>query len=48
MLFFAALLFVFLHSIVIFVEEPGLERRFGDSYRRYKQSVNRWLPLWWR
>ena len=22
----------------------GLERRFGISYRAYKQSVNRWLP----
>jgi protein-S-isoprenylcysteine O-methyltransferase Ste14 len=48
MLFFAALLLAFLHSVVIFVEEPGLERRFGDSYRSYKQSVNRWLPLWRR
>ena len=25
-------------------EEPGLERRFGDDYRRYKQHVPRWLP----
>jgi protein-S-isoprenylcysteine O-methyltransferase Ste14 len=27
-------------------EEPGLERRFGDDYRRYKQHVPRWLPRW--
>ena len=33
------------HLFVVFVEEPGLERRFGESYRRYKQSVNRWLPV---
>jgi protein-S-isoprenylcysteine O-methyltransferase Ste14 len=26
------------------VEEPGLERRFGDGYLRYKASVPRWLP----
>ena len=26
------------------VEEPGLERRFGDEYRAYKRSVPRWLP----
>lgn len=26
------------------VEEPGLERRFGDSYRRYKAHVPRWMP----
>ncbi len=27
-----------------FVEEPGLERRFGDAYRAYKTEVPRWLP----
>jgi protein-S-isoprenylcysteine O-methyltransferase Ste14 len=32
------------HLFVILVEEPGLEHRFGDSYRCYKQSVHRWLP----
>jgi protein-S-isoprenylcysteine O-methyltransferase Ste14/ketosteroid isomerase-like protein len=25
-------------------EEPGLERRFGDDYRDYRQNVPRWLP----
>jgi protein-S-isoprenylcysteine O-methyltransferase Ste14 len=25
-------------------EEPGLERRFGERYRRYKSAVPRWLP----
>ena len=25
-------------------EEPGLERRFGEDYRRYKRHVPRWLP----
>lgn len=25
-------------------EEPGLERRFGDDYRRYKANVPRWIP----
>jgi protein-S-isoprenylcysteine O-methyltransferase Ste14 len=28
---------------VIEKEEAYLERRFGDSYRRYRQSVRRWL-----
>ncbi|HUF11188.1 MAG TPA: isoprenylcysteine carboxylmethyltransferase family protein [Rhodothermales bacterium] len=32
------------HFFVVLVEEPVLERRFGDSYRRYKQSVGRWIP----
>ncbi len=26
------------------VEEPGLERRFGDEYRLYKRNVGRWWP----
>jgi len=26
------------------VEEPGLERRFGDDYLAYKRNVPRWLP----
>ena len=26
------------------VEEPGLERRFGEEYRAYKGSVPRWVP----
>lgn len=28
----------------LLVEEPGLERRFGDSYRTYRDAVPRWLP----
>jgi protein-S-isoprenylcysteine O-methyltransferase Ste14 len=32
------------------LEEPGLEKRFGEPYRRYRQNVPRWLPrlLPWR
>jgi protein-S-isoprenylcysteine O-methyltransferase Ste14 len=41
---FAAGLFLFLHLIVVYVEEPGLEKRFGESYCEYKRSVDRWLP----
>ncbi|NIM92160.1 MAG: hypothetical protein GTO18_00385 [Anaerolineales bacterium] len=26
------------------VEEPSLERRFGDQFARYKDSVPRWFP----
>lgn len=27
-------------------EEPGLEARFGEGYRRYKRHVPRWVPRW--
>jgi len=29
---------------VIFVEEPGLARRFGESYAAYRRVTNRWIP----
>jgi protein-S-isoprenylcysteine O-methyltransferase Ste14 len=43
-LLLAATLFLLLHLLVVYVEEPGLEKRFGKSYGDYKRSVNRWLP----
>jgi protein-S-isoprenylcysteine O-methyltransferase Ste14 len=43
-LIFSGTLFLVIHGIVVFVEEPGLEKRFGKSYLQYKHSVNRWLP----
>ena len=39
---FAALFFS--NLFVIFVEEPGLERRFGETYLAYKRATNRWIP----
>jgi protein-S-isoprenylcysteine O-methyltransferase Ste14 len=35
---------VLAHLFVVVVEEPRLEWKFGDGYRRYRRSVNRWLP----
>ena len=35
---------VFLHVFVVLVEEPKLERRFGESFREYKRQVPRWVP----
>lgn len=29
---------------VVAIEEKGLEARFGDAYRVYKERVPRWLP----
>jgi protein-S-isoprenylcysteine O-methyltransferase Ste14 len=35
---------LFIHWYVVTVEEPRTERRLGASYRRYKESVPRWVP----
>jgi protein-S-isoprenylcysteine O-methyltransferase Ste14 len=32
------------HLFVTLVEEPGLVRRFGESYAAYRRATNRWLP----
>ena len=32
------------HLMVVLSEEPALEKRFGDSFLRYKRQVHRWLP----
>jgi protein-S-isoprenylcysteine O-methyltransferase Ste14 len=34
----------FNYAYFVFAEEPGLERRFGESYREYKARVPRWIP----
>ena len=40
-----ALAFLVINSIYLtMVEEPGLERRFGEDYRRYRANVRRWIP----
>jgi protein-S-isoprenylcysteine O-methyltransferase Ste14 len=40
----AASVFVLFHLFITRIEEPGLEKRFGDSYRAYKRQVPRWIP----
>jgi len=32
------------HAYFLLSEEPGMERRFGESYREYRQHVPRWIP----
>jgi protein-S-isoprenylcysteine O-methyltransferase Ste14 len=40
-----AALFVLANAIYIPLhEEPAIEKRFGEDYRRYKANVPRWLP----
>lgn len=45
-----ALFVVVNHAYFLAVEEPGLARRFGDEYARYRAAVPRWVPRWraWR
>ena len=40
-----ALFFLINHTYFILLEEPGLAKRFGDSYLEYKSNVPRWIPL---
>jgi protein-S-isoprenylcysteine O-methyltransferase Ste14 len=32
------------HTYFLLSEEPGMERRFGESYRDYRTHVPRWIP----
>lgn len=40
----AALFTAINFAYFLLVEEPDLERRFGDVYSDYKRSVPRWIP----
>jgi protein-S-isoprenylcysteine O-methyltransferase Ste14 len=40
----ATIFFAINHVYFIYSEEPGLEIRFGESYREYKRNVPRWIP----
>jgi protein-S-isoprenylcysteine O-methyltransferase Ste14 len=43
--FIWTLIFFIINNIwYIFYEEPDLEKKFGDEYRKYKKSVPRWIP----
>jgi protein-S-isoprenylcysteine O-methyltransferase Ste14/HD superfamily phosphohydrolase YqeK len=44
LLAYAAIVSLLLHGFVVFVEEPGLRRRFGAAYDTYLRKVRRWLP----
>lgn len=40
-----AVLFFLINTVYIpRKEEPGLERRFGNAYERYRENVPRWIP----
>ncbi len=43
-LFYSILLSVGFHIRVIKFEEPRLASKYGDAYKQYLETVNRWLP----
>lgn len=43
-LIYAAVLGVAIQLFIVFIEEPGLKRRFGPPYEEYRRSVPRWFP----
>lgn len=43
-LLFAGLMFLLLHLLVIYVEEPKLRKHFGEAYLEYQRHTPRWLP----
>ena len=44
LLLYSLLWLLVLNLIVVFIEEPSLRERFGDSYDEYIESVPRWIP----
>ena len=40
----AAIFAMINHAFFLAYEEPAVERRFGNEYRRYKANVPRWIP----
>lgn len=44
LLFYAIILSLCVHFWVLAFEEPSLEDRYRDEYRRYKARVPRWIP----
>jgi protein-S-isoprenylcysteine O-methyltransferase Ste14 len=41
---YAAIVALGFHLFVLIVEEPSLERQFGEAYLHYKKAVRRWIP----
>ena len=43
LLWYAFSLFIVFTLVVIFIEEPHLEEKFGEEYKSYKKKTRRWL-----
>jgi protein-S-isoprenylcysteine O-methyltransferase Ste14 len=44
MAIYAVVAFLLIHTFVVFAEEPGLRKRFGQEYEDYCKTVPRWIP----
>ena len=44
-LLYLLLFFAFLQLVIVYLEEPGLSKRFGLDWETYKRHVPRWLAL---
>ena len=44
LLLYAFLLWLLAHTFIVLLEEPQLEKRFGDAYQNYKSTTPRWIP----
>ncbi|MEK6300837.1 MAG: isoprenylcysteine carboxylmethyltransferase family protein [Acidobacteriota bacterium] len=44
LLAYAGTVLLVFHLFVVLYEEPALTRKFGDSYRRFRETVPRWIP----
>ncbi len=43
LLWYALTLFFIFTFVVVMIEEPHLEKKFGEDYRSYKKKTRRWL-----
>lgn len=43
-LVWAGLVWLVFHLVVVLYEEPGLKKRFGESYETFLHTTPRWLP----
>jgi len=42
---YSAILWLFFHSVIIFMEEPHLRKKHGMPYEQYLRSVPRWISF---
>jgi protein-S-isoprenylcysteine O-methyltransferase Ste14 len=42
-LWYSLVVFILFNLVIIFVEEPHLEEKFGEEYKLYKKKTRRWL-----